>query len=220
MRIQPGLFRFLMRQTLPATLVGGLALAVYVLVDGDVLSPVGIGTLIMLATCLTIAWLLGRVRSGSFAFVYTRGATRDVIWRHKMLASVASLLLAWLPATLMVWLHLRSWVQDVVFRSPNSPVMAPLETLVPLWWLMAAALVLPGLHYAWIRLAQPTAGSRSGLFVAAAVLALVPASLGFIRPGWGAWDWRKVAILLLCFVMAGALLLAGWRLHRQMEVRG
>ncbi len=44
-----------------------------------------------------ISLLLGRVRSESFAFLYSQGFSRDLLWRHAWLATLASVLATWVP---------------------------------------------------------------------------------------------------------------------------
>jgi hypothetical protein len=123
-------------------------------------------------------------------------------------------LAAWLPAALIVWTHARSALLDKM-QNPNYPIMAPFEMTQPFHWLAGYALLLPVLHYAWIRHQQPTKGPNDGLWLAIGYLMaqLVTITLPFslYPPRW---------ILATAFpAVSLALFAAGRRLYRQVEVR-
>ena len=99
MIVRRGLLRILWREALPATLFGVLGLSAYALLWTDVMTvsddwP----ALLIFVQCLLLVALLGRSASPAFAFTYSRGYSRDVLWGHTMLASALSVLAAWLPA--------------------------------------------------------------------------------------------------------------------------
>jgi hypothetical protein len=214
--VQRGLFQYLWRKALPATLLGGLGLAVYALASTEVLTRLdSLSTVIVAVQCLGVAYLLGNYRSPAFAYLYSRGYSRDVIWNHLMLASLALLLAAWLPAALIVWTGLRSMVHDRLFQSPNFPVMAPLETSMPFWWLGFALLTMPLLHYVWIRQAQPTRGGQGGKYAGALFLFAVLASFPQ-GPTISGYAWFFV---VADGVVVVGLVIGGRILHRSMEVR-
>lgn len=161
---------------------------------------------------------LGQTRSESFAFLYTRGFSRDVLWNHKMLATLAAVLIVWLPAALLVWTGARSAAQDHWFQNPLYPLVAPREVWAPFTWLAAYGLFLPAFHYAWIRRGQPVRGAESGdsLVVALAVTVVVmwngPNQAVWFAPWYRAMLWGAGALVSL------TLLLTGRRLHRELEV--
>ncbi len=102
MAIKRGLLLFLLRQTLPATLVGLPIACLYVLFSREVIGSTDAWPFVfILVHSLVLVQLLGRFRSPSFAFVYSRGYSRGSLWLHIMLASVVSVLLVWLPAALL-----------------------------------------------------------------------------------------------------------------------
>jgi hypothetical protein len=215
--IQPGLLRILWRQAMPATVLGALALVAYALFWPYVMTGHDVWPwMAVLVHCLLLAGLLGRFGSPAFAFLYSRGYTRDALWGHLMLASALSFLTAWLPAALIVWTGLRSAVRDHVFQSPYFPVMAPCENWTPWVSLVLAPLYLAAFHYAWIRSAQPTRGQNAGSITAFALIVAV--ATGFIMfyslSGWMVWLLVALyAATLLCLVLGGRAL------HRSLEVR-
>jgi hypothetical protein len=217
MIVRRGLLRILWREALPATLVGGIGLSAYTLLWPDVMTAADPwpGRLIFVQ-CLLLAALLGRFRSPAFAFVYSRGYTRDALWCHMMLASALSVLASWLPGVLIVWTGLRSVVHDHLFQSPYFPVMAPCETWVPLVWLGPYLLFTPAFHYVWIRLAHPSKGGHGGFYASLMlVLALVMApNMSSLLPGYVAWLAGVSYMVALVAVVLG-----GRALHRSLEVR-
>ena len=212
-----GLLTILWRQTLPATVVGGLSLGLFSLAWPDVLTPRDPWPgLIILAQCLLLAVLLGRFETPWFAFLYSRGYSRDGLWGHMMLVSALSVLAAWLVAALIVWTGLRCLLHDRLLHSPYFPIMAPREISMPLVWLGLYLLLVPAFHYAWIRRAQPTKGRQGGNFAVAGLLAalLVGFAMVYYLDGWLAW----LSGVLYVAVVA-CLILGGRVLHRSLEVR-
>ena len=216
MKLRPGLLRWLMRHTIPVTAVALPLACLYMLLRRE---PMGWRdpwpAVFVLVHVLTISQCLGRFRSGEFAFTYSRGFSRDALYGHTVLASALSALIVWLPAALIVWTPVRAWVQHAVLRSPWFPIMAPREASVPLIWLLCYAVLLPMAGYTWIRLAQPTRGGTDG---PALLMAAVPAAFTVFAVGFRA-PWFTWVIVSAALVTAGAMLIAGRRLHRRLEVQ-
>ena len=212
-----GLLKVLWRQAMPATAIGALGLALFSLAWPDVMTPRDPWPgLIVLAQCLLLGVLFGRCESPSFAYVYSRGYSRDALWGHMMLASALSVLTAWLVAGLVVWTHLRSLLHDRLLHSPYFPIMAPRETWVPLVWLGLYLLLAPACHYAWIRRAQPTKGGQGGNFVVVGLLAALLVGFDMVRylDGWFAWlAGASYVAVVACLVLGGRVL------HRSLEAR-
>ena len=201
---------------MPATLVGSLGLCVYCLAWPDVMTARDFWPgMIVLLQCLLLAALLGRFETPEFAFLYSRGYTRDALWGHVMLASALSALAALVPAWLIVWTGLRSHLHDLL-ESPYFPIMAPREMWVPLIWLGLYVLLVPACHCAWIRRAQPTGGSQGGALAVVGILVALLVGFDLVRrlDGWFAWLCGLLyAAVVVC------LLLGGRSLHRSLEVR-
>jgi tryptophan-rich sensory protein len=217
MIVHRGLFRMFWRQSLPATVFGVIGLSAYSLLWPDVMTIRDIGPpLLILVQCLLLVMLLGRTESPAFSFIYSRGYSRDALWGHAMLASVLSVAVGWLPAALVVWSGLRSFLHDNFFQSPFFPIMSPFETTVPLIWLGIFVFLTSVFHYVWIRLAHPSKGGRGG-FYGAQVL-LLAATTAFILfnfvPGYIAW-----VSVISCVVVLVAVVLGARALHRNLEVR-
>jgi hypothetical protein len=217
MIVRRGLLRILWREALPATLLGSLGLGAYTLLWPEVMTMNDSwSALLVVGQCLLLAGLLGQFRSPAFAFLYSRGYSRDVLWGHMMLASALSLVVGWLPAALIVWTGLRSAVRDHLFQSPYFPVMAPFETSVPLGWLALSLLLTPAFHYTWIRRAQPTRGGNGGHYTAFGLIVVLFALLNATRNVDG-WFARLLGIAYVAVVLCSVL--GGRILHRSLEVR-
>ena len=216
--IRWGLLKFFWRQALPATIVCTLALALLALAWPDVLTARDLGpAVIVLVHCYFLSFLFGRFNSPTFAFAYSRGYSRDVLWSHMMLASGLSVLTAWLAASLVLWTGLRSAAHDAL-GSPYFPIMAPHEAWLPLIWLALYVLLVPAFHYLWIRRSQPTRGRHGGSLLVGGIVVAVLVGMErmyFIRDdGWLAW-----LIGALYIIVVACQVLGGRTLHRSLEVR-
>ena len=215
MRIRISLLKMMMRQCLPVTLIGLPLAVLYVLLTRQPLDWANpwMG-LFVLGHSIAIAFCLGRYRSPGFAFLYTRGYSRDQLWVHQVLATVLAVLTVWLPLALLVWLPIRSGVQDVLFRSPYFPILMIREAVVPWAWLAGYALLLPLFHYVWIRRAQPLAGGDGVVLLAAGTVIAIGIFMLF---GWfPRWFWTLLWILAAPITVTN--LVAGFLLHRKIEV--
>ena len=153
--------------------------------------------------------------NGGFAFVYTRGFSRNSLWLHTMLATAAAVLAVWLPVCLIVWTPLRSLVQDVLLRSPYYPGAAFLDRWPPVQVMAMYALLLPVFHYAWIRLAHPSRGRMGGVLLATGFVIALVVTGGVVH--WSS-RWMGVVFLTLVGIAVVLLLVWSWRLHRSVEV--
>jgi hypothetical protein len=212
-----GLLRIYWHQTLPATLTGILGLSAYTLAWPEVMTSHDPWPwLLLLLQCLLLAALLGRFHTPTFAFLYSRGYSRDSLWAHMMLVSFLSIVVGWLPAALIVWTGLRRLIQDRLFYSPYFPIMASYETRVPILWLAGCILLTAAFHYIWIRRSQPTKGQRGGQFVTVGLIAASITVLNLVSyyQGWLAWLLGVAyALVLICLILGGLVL------HRSSEVR-
>lgn len=216
MRIKISLMKMLMRRCQPATLIGLPATALYVLLTRQPLvwSNPWMG-LFVLVHCIAIASLLGRYRSGSFAFFYTRGYSRDELWANKLLATVLAVFVVWLPLALIVWLPIRSGVQEKLFLSPYFPILMIREAMVPWAWLAGYAVLLPLFHYVWIRRAQALAGGDGVVLLAVAAVIVIGIFMLF---GWlPQWFWSLLWTFAAVVTATG--LVADLLLHRTMELQ-
>jgi hypothetical protein len=206
----------LFRQTLPVTLIGLPVGCFYVLFAREPLlwrNPWM--ALFVLVHSIAIAFCFGRYRNRSFAFLYTRGYSRDELWMHKMLGTILSVLAVWLPIGLIIWLPIRSIVQDKLFISPYFPLMMIREASVPLPWLGGYALLLPLFHYVWIRQAQPMRG-ENGVNLLAIGVVITIGTLMLFR--WHPF-WFRTLLWILSAIVIVTTLVASCILHRRLEVR-
>ena len=215
MAIHLSLLRWLLRQTLPVTLIALPVATLYVLFARE---PLGWqdpwAAMFVLAHSIAITSCLGRFRSSGFTFLYTRGYSRDQLWAYTMLATVASVLFVWLSAALIVWTPLRGLIQDKLFVSPYFPVMAIREASVPWSWLAGYAILLPMFHYVWIRRAQPTKGGNGAVLLAVGVVIVMSTLMTF---RWHR-QWFIVLLWITSMIVVVTTLIAGRTLHKSMEV--
>jgi hypothetical protein len=217
MKVKMSLLGMLFRQGLPVTLIGLPIGCLYVLFTREPLAWQNPWTaLFVLVHSIAVAVCLGRFRSRSFAFIYTRGYSRDELWAHKMLATVLAVAPVWLPMALIVWLPVRSVVQDKLLVSPYFPIMRIREASVPWAWLAGYAVLMPLFHYVWIRRAQPLRGGNGVVLLAIGVVIAMSTLMSF---RWHP-QWFRILLWILSAVVVGTALIAGRLLHRQLEVHG
>lgn len=216
MKIKISLIGIFFRQTFPATLIALPVICLFVLFYRDILSWQNPWiSLFILIHSILITATLGRFRSAPFAYIYTRGYSRDRLWTHKMLSTVLSVLVVWLPAALIVWLPARSVVQDKMFLSPYFPLMMTREASVPWFWLFGYAILLPMFHYVWIRRGQPTRGGNGAVLLAIAVVIAATTLMTF---RWHP-EWFTTLIWIVSAVMVSTALAGGFLLHRSLEIQ-
>lgn len=216
--LKPTLLHWQLRLLLPVTAVAAPVAALWTLhIPGLLFTPSAAPPLFILLHSVAIGHFLGRMSSPDFAYLHGRPFSRDTLWAHTMLASLLGALMAWLPAALIVWSGARSAWQDVI-GNPNFPILAGREMAVPWSWLAIYGLMLPVVHYDWIRQLQPTrAADESLLLVVAFLFALLVV--------WGSgniWMGKPGLFPVMAAVFTGsalALLIAGRQLYRRVEVR-
>ena len=216
MKIKISLIGTFFRQALPVTLTALPVICLFVVFYRNILdwrNP-WISLFILIHSILITA-RLGSSRSAPFAYIYTRGYCRDELWANKMLSTVLSVLAVWLPAALIVWLPIRSVVQDKMFVSPYFPLMMVREATVPWFWLFGYMILLPMFHYVWIRRGQPTRGGNGSVLLAIA-LVIAAATLMLFR-----WHpaWFQTLVWIVSAVMVSTALAGGFLLHRSLEVQ-
>jgi len=214
MRVKHALVRWFFLHALPVTVVAAPGAFLYVLArrqphDWHDLLP----WVFIVFHSAAIAERLGKFGSGHFGFLYTRGFARDALWFNNALAGALSVLAAWLPVALLLWLGIRSAFQDLLLN-PYFPIMAPAEAPLPVLWMAGYAVLLPAFHYAMIRRAQPTRG-RYGAMLLSAGLAFALLTMIIVR-------FRAVWFRHIAFaggiIIAITVVVAGCLLHRRLEV--
>lgn len=162
-----------------------------------------------------ISRLLGRVRSESFAFLYSQGFSRRRLWLHLWLASWISVLAVWLPSALLIFTSLRSQLQDAI-ENPWFPMMTSFEWSFPAWTLFAYALFLPLFHYEWMRSSTPFRGLVSGHLLAIGYFVF---GLLVFEPVMSLQPYPARNLVLSGFAAISTVLglFGGW-LHQRLEV--
>ena len=216
MNIKLSLIGTFLRQTLGVTLIALPVMVIFVLFYRNILNWQNPWlSLFVLVHSIAIVFCMGRFRSRSFAYIYTRGYSRDELWINKMIASSIAVLIVWLPVAVVVWLPIRSTIQDKMFLSPYFPMMMMREVLVPSFWLFGYAVLVPLFHYVWIRRAQPTRGGNGAVLLAIAVVIAATTLMTF---RWHP-EWFKTLIWIVSAIVTATALVGGFLLHRKLEVQ-
>jgi len=216
MRIKKALLLWNLRRMRNVTLVAAAAAALYALFAPEYIDITSLWpALFILGHAVAMAVCLGRFRTASFGFLSSRGFGKDTLWAHTMLASAVGALAAWLPATLILRLGIRSAVQDLL-KSPYYPgIMEPRDADATWFWLFLYFLLIPLANYAWIRAAHPAKGETAGrallIFVAFASLPLFAIQPPF--PGF------LTMVFAAGIVVALVVLIASRSVHRGVEVQ-
>lgn len=218
MALNRPLLRWQIRRIRGITLVGLIVAFGYVCTATDVLqfgveSPAAyfIGV-----HCLLITWRLGRTETQGSGFLYTQGFSRDVLWRHTMLAGLVSVLAAWLPSALLILSGLRSQWQAAL-GNPWLPLFAASERVFVAWCLLEYAVLLPAFHYMWVREWQMSRDPTSGFVVAGCLVVAGLGIWGGVRMHWMPF-WTQGVIAGGLLTAGIALLIAGRFLNGTREV--
>lgn len=111
------------------------------------------------------------VRKPSFGFLLMSGVSRDQHWRHITITALSSGLLVWGLGAAIVFSGLRSKIQDQS-DNPAFPFMGVTEQPVMIWCFVEYLILIPVLHYAWIRSSQTTRGADNGFLMTIGVVLL------------------------------------------------
>ena len=221
-----GLFFWQFKKLLPINLFAVVIVGLYVLLR---VAPMTIHEMIflfgILIHCWLIVWKLWRTSFRQAGFLYSWGFTRDQIWRQTLLASFASGVLVCGAAWLLMLFQVRSLVQDQLIVNPYFLNSTFGESWVPWVWLYGYVVVLPMMHYAWVRSKHSARGKLNGWVLMSFGVAILIWSFFQSSP---TEHWKNpvpapfflLLILVVAFILATALLLiAGRRLHGTMESR-
>lgn len=176
---------------------------------------------LLLFVCVTIhsALVVRKLSSASAIkskLLYSKDLTRDQIWWQTFFASVASGLLVYGTAFLLMWLQIRSAVQEHLVN-PYFPIFATKELWVPGMWMLTYLLVMPLFHYAFIRGRQAWRNRGSGWATLLVGLGLF--SWYTSKMALGTYTSTDYLIFASCHVPAAVVLIvATWRMHRTMEL--
>lgn len=122
--------------------------------------------------CMALNWRVNSLGGPDCAFLYTRGFTRDTLWSHRILVTLAHAFTVWGVAATLIWTGLRSAFQSSYLHNPEFPLMDGLDAGLPSGWLLGYLITLSALQYASIRRWQPTLGASSGYWLVLGLLAL------------------------------------------------
>lgn len=218
MQIRWRLLFWIFRQLRWLTLVTAATSSLYVLFSNERLDfqRDSFAIVFVLLHSFLISRLMGRVRSEQFAFLYSQGIPRNVLWCHTWLAALSSVLATGLLCAVLIVTPLRGMFQNAL-QNPWFPLMAATEWPFLVWSLLVYAMVLPVVQYEWIRSATPYRDITSGHLL----------SLGFLTFAvllanrFSAFDplhLQMVFIAVFAMVPVSLGIFGQW-LHRRMEVR-
>jgi hypothetical protein len=216
MQLSRSLLGWYFRAAGPVTLLAAVLASLFTLAYSSRLAESIFLPLVFIAfQSVLTAWLMCRFDSPAAGFLYTRGFSRDRLWTHRMLTQFLCVLAVWGPASLIVWLGIRSALQDHLFENPYYPLFKTADFSVPLWWL-GTYLVLVGIvEYGPVRRAQPTLDRDAGYVIEFGLLLML---LTFANTSWRN-PWYVMLFAAAFLIASIALLLGSRRLHRQIEVR-
>ena len=218
--LKPMLLRWQLRQLLPVNLPAIVVAGLVTLFRSEpMIAPGSVTMLVAIVIhCGLLVWRLSSMAPGNNSFVHVQGYTRDQIWWQVLLASLISGAMVCGTVWLLMVSRLRCVIQDGWMSNPWFPVTATREYSLPWVLLFGYIVVLPMMHYVWIRARNPYQESASGW------LLLI---LGLSFQLWGCYriyphrlETGFLLSLMALHVPATLLLtVACWRLHRTLEVR-
>lgn len=156
-----------------------------------------------------------RFDTPSAAFLYTRGFSRDRLWSHRIAAHLLCALAVWGPASLLVWLGVRSVIQDQLVENPYYPLMKSADYGVPLVWLATYLLLVGAVEYGPVRRAQPTRDRDAGYIIECGLMFLLIVTFA----GLSESPRLSIPIAVVVAFASIVLLVGGWRLHRRIEIQ-
>jgi hypothetical protein len=217
MQIKPAILCYFLGRTKVVTIIALIAASLFVLLYTGILSrppPLWLPAFILVHS-LAVSMCLNRFRSAHLRFLYTRGFSRDQLWKNKIAAAYVSVLLVWLPASLILWLHLRSSLQDSVFQNPFFPLFTTEEFRMPLFWLAEYVVLIAIFDAVGASLLQPQGGGSSLLhgMLSAGIVAF---GLYWAVTSHDRFVWVAGSTACIFFVVS---LARGFLLHRTMELR-
>ncbi len=217
MQIQWPLFFWIFRPLRLLTLISSSLATAYVLLHDKPLEFfLDMNAVVfVISHSFLISLLLGQVRSESFAFLYSQGFSRDLLWRHVWLATLASVLATWVPCAVLILTPLRSHFQDWMLN-PWFPLMAPTESRFLTRSLLFYGMLLPLFHYEWIRSSMPFRGRVSGHLL---VIAYFVCGLFLTERLWSfSVDLARTSMFLGFIAISAILGLFGYWLHKRLEI--
>ena len=217
MQIQWPLFYWIFRPLRLLTLISSSLATAYVLLHEKPLEFfLDMNAVVfVISHSFLISLLLGRVRSEPFAFLYSQGFSRDHLWRHVWMATLASVLATWVPCAVLILTPLRSQFQDWMLN-PWFPLMAPAESRFLTRSLLFYGMLLPLFHYQWIRSSMPFRGRVSGHLL---VIAYFVCGLFLTERLWSfSVDLARTSMFLGFIAISAILGLFGYWLHKRLEI--
>lgn len=215
MLVNRPLWRWYARRAWPVTIIASCIVLVHVLlIQRQPYSTWESSVwLFILLHCVALNWSVNSIGHADGAFLYTRGFSRDVLWRHRVFVSLVHMLIVWGIAAGLLWSGLRSQFQIWLMDNPEFPLMDGADSGRPWAWLYGYILLLGSLQYASIRRWQPTRGAASGYWLVLSVVVLQ--FTGVRMQPWNEtliWSGAAGLIVVSC-------LIAGRLLHREIEVQ-
>ncbi|MDB5387609.1 MAG: hypothetical protein JWM11_3255 [Planctomycetaceae bacterium] len=169
----------------------------------------------VLVHCGIMVLILGRSEPRGPGFLYCQGFSRDQLWWSAFAATVCSGVLVCLSFWLIIATGLRVVVQQAL-GNPWFPMAGTIEAKSTKWFLMEYILLLPPLHYIWVRARLPQRDAGAGWALAAGILAFDAHCYTYadqVTPS-------SAAILIgVTGLLALVTLIASWQFHRQTEVQ-
>lgn len=165
--------------------------------------------------CSVLVLILGRSDPRGPGFLYSQGFSRDQLWWSTFFATLLSGFIVCFICWLTIVTGLRALVQETI-GNPWFPVAGTIDSKSVKWFVPVYLLVLPPLHYIWVRARQPFRDPTAGLMLAGGIFWIYSSGLGDTNH----LSLATAALLIgATATLASITLVACWLFHRQSEVQ-
>jgi hypothetical protein len=165
--------------------------------------------------CGVLVLILGRSDPRGPGFLYSQGFSRDQLWWSTFVATLFSGLIVCFMCWFTIITGLRALVQEAT-GNPWFPAAGTIDAGSVKWFMLVYVLVLPPLHYIWVRARQPMCDPTAGLMLSVGIVWLYSRCLidtNHLSPAHAARMIGATALL------ASLTLIGCWIFHRQVEVQ-
>jgi hypothetical protein len=212
------LLRWQLRQLFWVTAVAVICMMLFVMFSSAPLMRLSQNVSLIIGVavhCGVMVLMLGRSSPRGPGFLYAQGFSRDQLWWSIVAATVFDGLTVCFAYWLTIVGGLRSATQSAI-DNPWFPVAGTIEASTAGWLFLEYVLLLPPLHYVWVRVRQPQRDPSAGWVLAVGIILFYSCCLGSL--GQSPADSMAIPIIA-CSLPATLTLIAGWIFHRQTEVQ-
>jgi hypothetical protein len=170
---------------------------------------------VVLLHCALMVLLLGRSEPRGPGYLYAQGFSRDQLWWSTFFATFLSGLLVCFCVWLTIISGARAQIQAAI-GNPWFPLAGTIDAKSAKWFLLEYGLLLPPMHYVWIRARQPQSDAGAGWTLAMGSIAFYGYCLMSLSQ---ASTGQTVLLSGISILLAVVSLIGCWRFHRNVEVQ-